>query len=168
MSGCNTGCSRSFGKHNKMAAKAMKLKHKEGISLKEAWAKVRGFKKVKKVFRLKKKSRRSKRRSGRKSRRSKRRSGRKSRRSKRRSGRKSRRSKRRSGRKSRRGRRFGEVMGPGYAGQTSFPNVYAPYFGASEPFVNASNWWYPRPNGVAQSPQMLMKSPLPGYNGPAN
>ncbi len=55
-------------------------------------------------------------------------------------------------------RRFGMVAGPGYKGQTSYSNAFAPYFGAAEPFVSASQWWYPYAGGVAQSPQMLMKS----------
>lgn len=50
------------------------------------------------------------------------------------------------------GRRgFGDIA------QTTYPNVYAPYFGAKEPFVNASGWWYPVTNGQVQSPHMLMK-----------
>jgi hypothetical protein len=53
----------------------------------------------------------------------------------------------------------GEVAGPGYVGQTSYSNAYAPYFNFGVPFVNSSNWWYPYGGGVAQSPQMLMKSP---------
>ena len=34
-------------------------------------------------------------------------------------------------------------MGPGFGGSTSFKNGYAPYFGSQEPFVNASEFWYP-------------------------
>ena len=60
--------------------------------------------------------------------------------------------------------RFG-VSGPGYKGATSFQNGYANYFGASEPFVNASEWFYPNPGTKGgmigskptnyQSPKML-------------
>jgi len=58
-------------------------------------------------------------------------------------------------------------MGPGFAGPTSFQNGYAPYFGGQEPFVNASEFWYPNPSAGAlklvpdnqptnyQSPMML-------------
>ncbi len=56
-------------------------------------------------------------------------------------------------------RSFGSEMGPGYIGQTSYPNAYAPYFGSSQPFVNAPNWWYPVTDGVAQSPGMLSLKP---------
>jgi len=43
-------------------------------------------------------------------------------------------------------------------GQTSFQNaVDAPYFGYSEPFINASEWWYPVAGGRYQSPDMLTK-----------
>jgi hypothetical protein len=65
------------------------------------------------------------------------------------------------------GRAFGSA-GPGFEAQTSYSNAFAPYFGASEPFVNASNWWYPYAGSAAQSPQMLMGSPLKNYNGPSN
>lgn len=74
---------------------------------------------------------------------------------------------------SRRHRRFGMNagdgmggMGPGYAGQTSFQNGYANYFGAKEPFVNASEWWYaggPAPSLIGQgksnyqSPNMIYR-----------
>ena len=40
-------------------------------------------------------------------------------------------------------------MGPGFAGPTSFQNGYAPYFGGQEPFVNASEFWYPNPSDGA-------------------
>lgn len=65
--------------------------------------------------------------------------------------------------------RFGnKQMGPGYAGQTSFQNEWAPYFGAKIPFVNASEWWYADPGSAGslaksgkpsnyQSPNMLYK-----------
>jgi hypothetical protein len=36
-------------------------------------------------------------------------------------------------------------MGPGFRGATSFQNGYAPYFGGQEPFINASEFWYPNP-----------------------
>lgn len=46
--------------------------------------------------------------------------------------------------------------GPGFVGNTSFENaVAAPYFGYQEPFVNASEFWYPVANGQYQSPKML-------------
>jgi hypothetical protein len=66
-----------------------------------------------------------------------------------------------------RSRHFGNVDGPGYLGQTSYPNGYVPYFGSSEPFVNPSEWWTPYTNRVAQL-QMVMKEPMSGYNGPSN
>ena len=56
-------------------------------------------------------------------------------------------------------RSFGSEMGPGYVGQTSYPNAYAPYFGSSVPYVNAPNWWYPVTDGIAQSPGMLSLKP---------
>jgi hypothetical protein len=62
---------------------------------------------------------------------------------------------------------FGIVAGPGFKGQTSYSNAFAPYFGGREPFVTASEWWYPYAGGVAQSPQMLMKSAGP-MKGPGN
>lgn len=81
--------------------------------------------------------------------------------SKRRSGRKS---SRKSSRRSRSRRsRFG-VMGPGYAGPTSFENGYAPYFGAQEPFVNASQWWYPNPS--ANSANLVPKNQPTNYQSP--
>jgi hypothetical protein len=75
--------------------------------------------------------------------------------------------KRRRRRRGRRSRRFGLVAGPGFRGQTSYSNAYAPYFGSWEPFVNASNWWYPYAGSAAQSPQMLAKGPVP-INYPGN
>ena len=54
-------------------------------------------------------------------------------------------------------RAYGKVVGAGYKGQTTYQNVSAPYFGAKEPWVNASGWWYPITGGEVQSPQMLMK-----------
>lgn len=65
--------------------------------------------------------------------------------------RKSRRKSKRS-RRSRRSRRsFGlAAKGPGYRGATSFQNGYAPYFGAPEPFINASEWFYPNPGSKGQ------------------
>lgn len=63
-------------------------------------------------------------------------------------------------------RRFGS-KGPGYKGPTSFDNGYVNYFGAPEPFVNASEWWYPNPPSKGeliggaptkyQSPNMIYK-----------
>ena len=108
-------------------------------------------------------TKRSSRKRSRKSRKS-----RKSRRSRR--SRRSKRSKksRRTRRRHRRSRRFGIVAGPGFKAQTSYSNAFAPYFGNSgEPFVNASNWWYPYAGGVAQSPQMLYKNAGP-MKGPGN
>ena len=86
----------------------------------------------------------------------------------------SRRSSRRGSRRSsHRRHRFGGAgngmgdMGPGFPGATSFQNGYAPYFGGREPFVNASEFWYPNVStGAAnlvpsnqptnyQSPKML-------------
>lgn len=60
--------------------------------------------------------------------------------------------------KKRRSVKFGIVAGPGYKGLTSYNNAYAPYFGSSQPFIVASEWWAPVTGGVAQYPQMLMKS----------
>lgn len=82
--------------------------------------------------------------------------GRKSRRHSRRS-RRGRSSRRRRSLHRRRNRRFGILAGPGFKGQTSYSNPYAPYFGSQEPFVAASEWWAPVTGGVAQYPQMLMK-----------
>ena len=42
-------------------------------------------------------------------------------------------------------------MGPGYAGPTSFQNGYASYFGGQEPFINASEFWYPNPSANASN-----------------
>ncbi len=53
--------------------------------------------------------------------------------------------------KGRKSRRFGSVSGPGYEGATSYPNGYVPYFGNSQPFVNASGWWSPVTDNVTQS-----------------
>jgi hypothetical protein len=48
------------------------------------------------------------------------------------------------------------LFGLGYEAQTSFPNAKAaPYFGYEEPFINASEFWYPVSDGAYQSPQML-------------
>lgn len=82
--------------------------------------------------------------------------------------------------KSKRRYRFGKAgdgmggMGPGYPGPTSFQNGYAPYFGGKEPFINASEWYYPNPSGVPnlapnnkptyyQSPQMISMYEGNGY-----
>ncbi len=83
--------------------------------------------------------------------------------------RKMRRSRSRSrSRKNRRSRRsFGIVAGPGFKGQTSYSNAFAPYFGAREPFVTASEWWAPVTGGVPQYPQMLYKNAGP-MRGPGN
>ena len=71
-------------------------------------------------------------------------------------------------RRSRRNRRFfGIVAGPGFKGQTSYSNAYAPYFGSREPFVTASEWWAPKAGGVPQYPQMLYKNGGP-VNYPGN
>ena len=61
------------------------------------------------------------------------------------------------------------VYGPGYKGQTSFVNALsAPYFGYQEPFINASEWWYPVAGGAYQSPNMLYDVPSAGpYATPA-
>ncbi len=56
-------------------------------------------------------------------------------------------------------RGYGKVMGQGYKAQTTYPNVSAPYFGAAEPWTNASGWWYPVTGGKVQSPGMTMKNP---------
>ena len=57
---------------------------------------------------------------------------------------------RRKKRRSRRRRsRFG-ASGPGYAGATSFKNGWSPYFGGKEPFIQASEWWYPNPGSQGQ------------------
>lgn len=74
---------------------------------------------------------------------------------------------RRRGRGRRRSRRFGIVAGPGYKGQTSYSNAYAPYFGSREPFVAASEWWAPLAGGIPQYPQMLYKNAGP-VNYPGN
>jgi hypothetical protein len=63
------------------------------------------------------------------------------------------------GRRHSKRRAFGKTIGPGFAGQTSYPNAYARYFKSNVPFVNASNWWYPYAGGKMQSPEMLMKKP---------
>ena len=73
----------------------------------------------------------------------------------------------RKSRKSRRSRRFGIVAGPGFKGQTSYSNAYAPYFGSREPFVAASEWWAPLAGGIPQYPQMLYKNAGP-VNYPGN
>jgi len=60
------------------------------------------------------------------------------------------------------------VAGEGYEGATSFNNGYSNYFGAKEPFVNASEWFYPNPGSAGaligqggktnyQSPNMIYK-----------
>lgn len=54
--------------------------------------------------------------------------------------------------------RFGSEAGPGYSGQTSFPNVSAPYFGYNEPFINPSEWWLPKADGMYQYNQGLTYS----------
>jgi hypothetical protein len=112
----------------------------------------------------------SKRKASRKPRKS--RKVRKSKKSKRASKRKSRRSSKRKSRRSfgkrkmvRRSRKFGAAKGPGFQGATSFQNGYSNYFGAPEPFVNASEWFYPNPGSSGgmigsgktnyQSPNML-------------
>jgi hypothetical protein len=52
-------------------------------------------------------------------------------------------------------------MGAGFAGPTSFQNGYASYFGGQEPFINASEFWYPNANPPGnkptnyQSPRMI-------------
>ncbi len=46
-------------------------------------------------------------------------------------------------------------FGPGFSGQTSYPNVYAPYFQSQSPFVNPSEYYLPQTNGKIQSPGML-------------
>ena len=123
---------------SRQGKEAMRLKHKEGISLKSAWAIVKRGRKS----RGRKHKRRGSKRRG----------------SKRRSKRKSR----------RRSRRFGIVAGPGFQAQVSYPNAYAPFFGNSENFVNPSEFYLPQTNGNIQSPQMLMLKPRPGYSGPGN
>jgi hypothetical protein len=51
---------------------------------------------------------------------------------------------RRGSRGSLRRSRFG-VAGPGFPGPVSYPMpVSVDYFGAQEPFVNPSSWWYPQ------------------------
>jgi hypothetical protein len=171
---CNSCNSHSFGKKRKVnpeAKLAMKLMYSEGITLGEAWKRVKSGKGSKKRGSKKRgsKKRGSKRRgSKRKARRSAKRSfGRRktSKLSRAKNSLKLNRKKMNKRRKSRRGskrmsRKFGMVRGPGYAGQTSYTNAYAPYFGNnSEPFVNPSNWWFPYTGGQMQSPKMLMKSP---------
>lgn len=48
------------------------------------------------------------------------------------------------------------LRGHSFGAQTSFPNALAaPYFGYQEPFIQASEWWYPVADGAYQSPQML-------------
>jgi hypothetical protein len=138
------GLQLSFGKRRRRGSKRKHLAYCEDIEHTR-----RGKKHLAKCVDLPRKGRR---RSRRRSRRG----------SKRRSRSRSRRYRRRRG-----SRRFGIVAGPGYKGQTSYSNAFAPYFGAGEPFVNASNWWYPYAGGVAQSPQMLMKSGGRMY-GPGN
>lgn len=49
-----------------------------------------------------------------------------------------------SHRRHRRGSRFG-AFGPGYPGPVSYPmGTSVNYFGAREPFINPSSWWYPQ------------------------
>lgn len=143
-------------KINPNAKKAMKLVHTEGITLKEAWKRVKSVQSARKSTR--KSTRKSARKSKRKSfgrRRRKLRSAKNSLKLNRIKLRK-RRSKKCSKKSSK--RKFGMSKGPGYVGQTSFSNAYAPYFGNNaEPYVNASSWWYPVTGGKIQSPQMLMK-----------
>ena len=153
--GCNSCGPRGFGRRvNPQAAKAMRLwRSGQAKDLAAGWAMVRSGKG----------SRRSRSRRGRKHRGSRRR---RSRSRRRRSRSRKRRSRSRKGRK-RRSRRFGIVAGPGFNAQTSYSNAYAPYFGASEPFVNPSEWFLPVTNGQIQSPQMLYKNS--GFNrGPGN
>ncbi len=57
-------------------------------------------------------------------------------------------------------------FGPGFSGQTSYPNVYAPFYGNSVPFVNPSEYYLSQTNGKIQSPQMLYS--YPGSNFPGN
>ncbi len=57
-------------------------------------------------------------------------------------------------------------FGPGFSGQTSYPNVYAPYFGSSVPYTNPSEYYLPQTNGKIQSPGMLYN--YPGSNFPGN
>ena len=133
-------------KANSNAKRAMRLVHTEKISLKEAWQRIKSGK----VSKRKTKRRSVKKSFGRRHR--KLRSAKNSLKLNRRKLRK------RKSRKSRKSRRFGMAAGPGYAGQTSYSNAYAPYFGTAEPYINSSNWWYPVTGGQLQSPQMLMKN----------
>lgn len=54
-------------------------------------------------------------------------------------------------------------MGPGYQGRTSFQNGYVNYFGAKEPFIQATEAWYPSPGSkgalVGQGGKMNYQSP---------
>ncbi len=64
--------------------------------------------------------------------------------------------KRRHSHKKRHSKKLKSHFGPGFQAQTSFPNaVAAPYYGYQEPFINASEWWYPVGDGAYQSPAML-------------
>ncbi len=58
-------------------------------------------------------------------------------------------------------------FGPGFSGQTSYPNVYAPYFsnGGNIPFVNPSEYYLPQTNGKIQSPQMLYSNSVSNFPG---
>ena len=152
---CNTCSMHGFGrKVNPNAAKAMKLKYERGISLGEAWKIVKSGKLSKRRSTKRKSARRS---FGRRHRKASRISHAKN--SLKLTRKKLKRKARKSRRKSRKmSRKFGMVKGPGFAGQTSYSNAYAPYFGSAENFVNASNWWYPVTGGQMQSPNMLMKN----------
>jgi hypothetical protein len=160
---CNTCVSHSFGrKVNPNAAKAMKLKYERGISLGEAWKIVKsGGGSKRRSTKRKSKKRRTRRKSARRSFGRRRKASRIShaKNSLKLTRKKLKRKARKSRRKSRKmSRKFGMVKGPGFAGQTSYSNAYAPYFGASEPFVNASEWFLPVTGGLTQRPQMLMKN----------
>lgn len=124
-------------KVNPDAKKAMKLMYSDKISLAEAWRKVKGSRSMKRSKRRLSKAKNSLKLNRKKM----------CKKSK-----KCRRSKKRS-------RKFGS-SGPGYEGQTSYPNVSAPYFGKSggESYINPSEWFLPVTNGQVQSPQMLYKN----------
>jgi hypothetical protein len=163
---CGCEGKNSFGKRSNSAAnKAMKLHHTQGMSLKEAWKTVKAGRSGKVVHKRSHKSKLARRRSGSRIKVSVR-LGRSKSLAKRAmklhytkgiSLKKAWKIVKGEKKKMKKSRRFGMVAGPGYEGQTSYTNALAPYFGTSEPFVNASNWWYPYTGGAMQSPGMLIK-----------
>jgi len=78
--------------------------------------------------------------------------------------------KRKARRKTKRRARFGQKgknqdgsLAPGYQNAISAAQKagggYADYFGKLQPHIQASGWWYPKPGGKWQSPQMIKGGP---------